>query len=102
MKISRKWIEWAHGPGADEDQPLAVKLWDLAQTPGKGAVQIEDPELIAEVVSVAELYSYCRSGDTLFEMGPWWKGQPRKLINEGRAEIRAMANERERMGGGTA
>ena len=30
MKVSRRWIEWAHGPGAEDGQPLATGLCDLA------------------------------------------------------------------------
>jgi len=34
MKVSRRWIEWAHGPGAEDGQPLAMSLCDLAGAPG--------------------------------------------------------------------
>ena len=55
MKVSRRWIEWAHGPGADDGQPLAVALCDLASSPGTGSVTVTDPVLIGELVDVAEL-----------------------------------------------
>ena len=87
MKVSRRWIEWAHGPGAEDGQPLAMSLCDLAGAPGAGSIEVADPVLITEPVDVAELYvSPCR-GDALHDMGPWWMGQPRKVISEGRAEL---------------
>jgi hypothetical protein len=88
MKVSRKWIEWAHGPGAEDGQPLATTLCDLASSPGTGAVCITDPALIAELVDVAELYRNPCTGDALYDMGPWWMGQPRRIISEGRAALR--------------
>lgn len=90
MKVSRKWIDWAHGPGAEDGQPLATQLIELTNAPGSGSVELNDPKLIAEVVSVAELYVNPQSGDSLFDRGPWWRGQPRKIINEGRASLRRL------------
>lgn len=77
MKVSRKWIEWAHGPGAEDGQPLAMTR-DLASSPGTSAVCISDPALIVELVDVAELYRNPRAGDALYDMGLWWRGQPRR------------------------
>lgn len=91
MRISRKWLVWAHGPGAEDGQDLAARLVALAGVDGRGSVDVTDPELLREVVSVAELYSGPRSGDTLFEMGPWWRNQPAKVVNEGRRCLRGMA-----------
>ena len=87
MKVSRKWIDWAHGPGAEDGQPLAMTLCDLASSPGSGAVCISEPALIVELVDVAELYRNPCAGDALYDMGPWWMGQPRRIISEGRAEL---------------
>ena len=89
MKVSRKWIDWAHGPGAEDGQPLAMTLCDLASSPGTSAIRITDPALIAEVVDVAELYRNACTGDALYDMGPWWMGQPRRIISEGRASLRS-------------
>lgn len=91
MKVSRKWIDWAHGAAAEDGQPLAVRLCDLANAPGKGNLEITDPVLIAEIVDVAELYENPSYGDALYDMGLWWRGQPRKIITAGRAELRALA-----------
>ena len=88
MKVSRKWIEWAHGPGAEDGQPLAMALCDLASSPGTSAVCITDPVLIVELIDVAELYRNPCAGDALYDMGPWWMGQPGRIISEGRAELR--------------
>lgn len=87
MKVSRAWIEWAHGPGAESDQPLAIKLCGLAAEPGRGSVEIDDPRLIAEVVDVAECYQKPSRGDALYDMGPWWMGYPRQDVAEGKAEL---------------
>ncbi len=90
MKVSSKWIDWAHGPGAEDGQPLAMRLCELADAQQKGSVPIDDAALIAELVSVAELYRNPTSGDSLYDMGPWWRGQPGKIISEGRAALRAL------------
>jgi hypothetical protein len=87
MKVSRRWIEWAHGPGAEDGQPLAMSLCDLASAPGAGSIEIADPTLIAELVDVAGLYVNPRRGDALHDMGLWWMGQPRRVISEGRAAL---------------
>ena len=57
MKVSRRWIEWAHGPGAEDGQPLAMSLCDLASAPGAGSIEVADPALIVELVDVAGLTS---------------------------------------------
>lgn len=90
MRISRKWIDWAHGPGAEDGQDLASRLVDIANMADGAMLELEDPVLIAEVVSVAELYARPTRGDALYEMGPWWRAQPAKVISEGRAALRQM------------
>ena len=87
MKVSRRWIEWAHGPGAEDGQQLAMSLCDLASAPGAGAIEVSDPVLIAELVDVAGIYVNPCRGDALHGMGPWWMGQPRRVISEGMAEL---------------
>ena len=87
MKVSRRWIEWAHGPGAEDGQPLAMGLCDLASAPGAGSISVSDPALVAELVDVAELYVNPCRGDALHDMGPRWMGQPRRIISQGRAEL---------------
>lgn len=87
LKVSRKWIDFAHEPGAESGQPLAIKLMEIAEKPGKGSVEITDPELIAEIVDVAELYVDSTPGDAVYDMGIWWRGQPRKIIEAGKAEL---------------
>lgn len=91
MRISRKWLVWAHGPGAEDGQELAARLVALAGVTDRGCVDVTDPELLREVVSVAELYSRPSSGDSLYEMGPWWRSQPARVINEGRRCLRGIA-----------
>ena len=87
MKFSRRWIEWTHGSGAEDGQPLAISLCDLASAHGAGLIEVADPALIAELVDVAGLYVNPCRGDALHDMGPWWMGQPRRVISEGRAEL---------------
>ena len=53
-----------------------------------GAVFISDPAWIVELVDVAERYRNPCAGDALYDMGPWWMGQPRRIISEGRAALR--------------
>ena len=59
----------------------------MASAPGAGSIEVADPVLIAELVDVAGLYVNPRRGDALHDMGPWWMGQPRRIISEGRAEL---------------
>ena len=89
MKVARRWIEWAHGAGAEDGQPLAMSLCDLVSAPGAGSIEVTHPALIAELVDVAGLYVNPCRGDALHDMGPWWMGQPRRIIFEGRASLRA-------------
>jgi|SRR5882672_160493 len=100
MKVSRRWIQWAHGPGADDGQALACKLCALAEEPdyskrGLAAlncrVEISDPVLIAELVDVAELYLPAARDDVLREMGPWWLGEGARILREGRAILKQAA-----------
>jgi hypothetical protein len=63
MKVSRKWIEWAHTPPAESDIEPSKKLCELAYSQGAGSIEVGDPELVAELVSVAECYRNPRSGD---------------------------------------
>lgn len=90
MKVSRRWIEWAHTPPAEDGVEPSVKLCELAEQPGTGSVEVNDQALIAELVSVAECYGRPTIGDSLYDMGPWWRSQPRKVITEGRAALRAL------------
>ena len=80
MKVPRRLIEWAHGPGAEDGQPLAMSLCDPASAPGVGAIEVADPALIAELVDVAGLYVNPCRGDALHDMGPWWMGRKRPAI----------------------
>ena len=64
-----------------------MSLCDLASSPGAGSISVSDPALIAELVDVAELYVNPCRGDALHDMGPWWMGQPRRMVSEGRAAL---------------
>jgi hypothetical protein len=90
MRVSRRWIEWAHGPvvereDAEELVPASLRLMELASAPGRGAVEVEDPSLLRELLSVAECYG---PGSVTDEMGPWWKGEQARVVREARAALR--------------
>lgn len=89
MQVSRKWIDWAHTPPAESGIEPSARLCEMAAQPGRGNIEVDDVELIQELVSVAECYGQPASGDSLYEMGPWWRGQPKKVIAAGRAALRA-------------
>jgi hypothetical protein len=90
MKVSRKWIEWAHTPPAESSVEASVRPCELAESPGTGRVEITDTVLLEELVSVAACYRNPTSGDALFEMGPWWRGQPAKIVVAGCAALRSL------------
>jgi hypothetical protein len=55
FRVSADWIEWAHGPGAEDGQEAAKLICDL---PVKGGVvSVDDPRLVYEIVDVSELYT---------------------------------------------
>lgn len=92
MKVSRQRIEWAHGPSAEDGQPLAMTLCEQASAPGSGSIAISETALIAELVDVDESFVDPCRGEPLHDKGPWWLGQPRRMISEGKAELlRCMA-----------
>jgi len=57
FNVSYNWIEYAHGPGADSQFPLALELFTL---PVNKRNQVEIPmhrrDLIEEVMQCADLY----------------------------------------------
>lgn len=84
------------GRSQDAADSLSCEICPVAAAVGLGGapaampvscVEIKEVALIAEVVSVAELYSKPAPGDALCDMGPWW-GQPARLIRDGRIELR--------------
>lgn len=90
MKVSCKWIEWAHQPPAESGVEQSVRLCELAEGTKARSVDVTQADLLRELVSVAECYRRPTRGDGLYEMGPWWRSQPRKIIEEGRAALRAL------------
>ena len=67
MKVLRRWIAWAHGPGAEDGQPLATSLCDLASAFGAGAIEVADWVFIAKLVGVAALDLSPGCGDALHD-----------------------------------
>ena len=89
MRVSRRWIEWAHGPVVEREDaeatvPSSVRLLTLAASAGRGALDITDPSLLGELLSVAECYG---PGSVTDEMGPWWKGEQARVVREARAAL---------------
>lgn len=73
MRVSRRWIEWAHGrvverAAVEATVPSSLRLMEIAESPGRGAIEITDRSLLTEPLSVAECYG---SGSVTVEMGPW-------------------------------
>jgi hypothetical protein len=83
--IGSAWIEYAHGPGAEDGQPIATRLTKLAVQP---MARITDPVLVAEVADVAELYAVGADSSTVakrhFKRAVAW------LKENGHADWRAM------------
>lgn len=89
MKVSRRWIDWAHTPPAQSGVEPSITLCELAFAPGRGRIEITDPELLAELLAVAECYGSDSATD---DMGPWWMGEQRRVVREARRELRWAAN----------
>lgn len=88
FRVSAEWLAYAHGPGADDDQPTAMELVALVAGEG-GAVLVpaDRRDLVAEIVSVAELYdggSSVQDDDRL-----WMRAYPGQVIRRGRAWLQA-------------
>ncbi|HEY8710823.1 MAG TPA: hypothetical protein VIM34_22825 [Burkholderiaceae bacterium] len=66
---------------------MAMTLCELASAPGSGSIPVSEPELIAELVDVDELFVNPFRCEPLRDMGPWWLGRPRRTISEGKAEL---------------
>lgn len=62
FRVSDNYVDWAHGPGAEDAQPLAVRLVEAPVHQGKFKL-IDDPVLVAEIADVAELYVGGRDTD---------------------------------------
>jgi hypothetical protein len=63
LKVSAAYIDWAHGPGAEDGQPLAMELCALPVKNKQVCIPLTRQDLIAEIASVAELYVGGRPGD---------------------------------------
>ena len=74
VMVSTKYIEFAHGPAAEDGNWAAMCLIDLAHCEVKRCVDVRSPELIVELRSVAQLWA--PGGDA----APWIVGIARKLL----------------------
>jgi hypothetical protein len=90
MRVSRRWIEWAHGPVVEREDaesivPSSLRLLERAAERRRGSFEITEPSLLRELLSVAECYG---TGSVTDEMGPWWKGEQARVVREARAALR--------------
>jgi hypothetical protein len=88
FRVSAYWLNYAHGPGADDGQPLATALIALADA-GGDSISVTDLVLVEEIVSVAGLYtshSAVQEDDRL-----WFRGYPSNVIRRGKAWLREAA-----------
>jgi hypothetical protein len=85
MKVSQEWIDYAHTPPAESGNASSKALCDKV-TGYTGSVDVTEPELIRELMSVAQLYEY---GSHVNEPDQplWWRAYPKKLIARCRAAL---------------
>jgi hypothetical protein len=86
FRVNAQWIEYAHGPGADDGQPTATELVDLPEQSGAVLIAAHRADLVREVLSVAELYasdSSVQDDDRL-----WFRLYPNKLTKRARLWLR--------------
>lgn len=63
LTISAHWIYYAHNPGADSGQPLAIELTELPIRSGRTIIPADREDMVREIISVAELYAGGRCVD---------------------------------------
>lgn len=63
FRVSANWIEYAHGPAADDRQPTAVELCDLINERDYVLIPADRRDLVREIIDVAGLYSSAYGGD---------------------------------------
>lgn len=64
FRVSADYIDWAHGPGAESEQPLAMRICATEVHPAPSPYMLfDDPQLVREIASVAELYCNHERGD---------------------------------------
>jgi hypothetical protein len=87
--VAHDWIDYAHGPGADDGQPTASELVALPVHARGVRIPADRVDLVREVLSVAELYtsdSAVQDDDRL-----WFRAYPGKLVARARAWLAADA-----------
>jgi hypothetical protein len=82
FRVNSQWIEYAHGPGAEDGQPLATELVSLPVIDGAVLIPGHRRDLVAEVLDVAELYAF--DTDVQNDDRLWWRAYPGRLINRSR------------------
>jgi hypothetical protein len=89
FRVSADWIDYAHGPGAEDGQPTASELVALSDAAGSDSVLIpaSRADLVEEIISVAQLYdggSSVQEDDRL-----WFRAYPGNVIRRGKAWLKA-------------
>ena len=88
FRVNAQWVYYAHGPGAEDGQPLATRLCDLLDLPGDGdVILLCSPELVAEIIDVAGLYTY--GSNVQDDERLWFRSYPKNVIKRGTAWLRA-------------
>ena len=90
FQVNAQWLLYAHGPGAEDGQPLATRLCDLLDLPNSGKViLLSSPELVVEIIDVAELYT--NGSNVQDDERLWFRSYPKNVIKRGKAWLRAEA-----------
>ena len=77
FRVHPEWVQYAHGPAAEDGQPLAVELCGLPEVNGAVYVPSDRADLVRELVSVAELYLYDSSLQDDARL--WMRAYPRRM-----------------------
>jgi hypothetical protein len=84
FRVSCNYVYWAHQPGADDGQPLAVEIMTLHDSvqPGRDFVLVPEgrPDLVHEIMDVAGLYVGGRDTDL----------RAARVLNRARVWLRAV------------
>lgn len=86
FRVSANWIDYAHGPAADDRKPTAVELLELCGSQSL-LVPPSRPDLVREIISVAGLYTGSFGGDREDRLRA---AHARRLIERGKAWLASL------------
>lgn len=90
FRVSNRWIEYAHEPGAEDGQPLASELLQMVEQAGGRdhiLVPVDRPDLVREIVSQAELFTPERGQSREDRL---WSMQASRTVQRGKAWLRTL------------